>query len=61
MDNLLQESTKNIWNKALSNEWGRLSQGNDHGVATTDTIEFIDPSQVPTGRKVTYIRCVCNH
>ena len=38
MDNLLQGLTKNIWNKALRNEWGRLSQWNDRGVVSTDKI-----------------------
>ena len=61
MDNLLQGPTKNICNKALSNEWGILSQGYYHGVASTDTIEFIEPSQIPTVRKVTYITFVCDY
>ena len=56
---MLQLPTKYIWNKTLSNEWLKLSQENDHGVVSTDTIEYIEPSQVPTGRKVTYVRFVC--
>ena len=28
------------WQPALSNEWGRLAQGNDAGVAGTDTKAF---------------------
>ena len=27
-----------IWGKALSNEWGRLAQGNKYGVIASDTI-----------------------
>ena len=61
MDNLLQGSTKHIWKKAVSNDWGGLSHSNDHGVASTDTIEYIDPSQVPTSRKVTYVHFVYDH
>ena len=61
MDNLSQGPTKNIWNKALSNKWGRLSQGNDHGEASTDTIEYIEPSQVPTGHKAIYVSFVYDH
>ena len=52
MDNMLQVPTKYIWNKAFSNEWGRLSHGNDHSVALTDTIECIESQQVPTGQNL---------
>ena len=61
MDNLLQGYTKNIWNKVLINEWERLSYGNDHCVASTYTIEYIEPSQVFTDRIVTYVNSVCDH
>ena len=61
MHELLQGPTNSIWNKALRNEWGRLAQGNNHGVTPTDTIEFIEPSQVPAGRKVTYVSFVYDH
>ena len=61
MDNLLQGPTKNIWNKALINEWGRLSHRNNHDVASTYTIEYIESSQVPTSNKVTYVSFVCDH
>ena len=33
--------TKRVWTKAMSNEMGRLAQGNIHNVKYTDTIEFI--------------------
>ena len=49
------------WNKSLSNEWGRLAQGNIYGVQATDTIEFIPFSQLPTTAKVTYASFVCDH
>ena len=38
----------------LSNEWGRLANGNKHNVKATNTIEFIERTQVPQGKKVTY-------
>ena len=50
-----------IWDKALSNEWGRLAQGNIYGIKHTDTIEFIHQSEVPKDKKVTYAGCVCGH
>ena len=40
------------WNPALSNEWGRLSQGNDAGVESTHTIEFIFFHNVPEHKNV---------
>ena len=46
---------------ALSNEWGRLAQGNYSGVESTDTIEFIPHTDVPQSKKVTYASFVCDH
>ena len=40
------------WTQALINDWGRLSQENKNGVLSTDIIDFIDPSKVPTGKKL---------
>ena len=42
------------WNRAISNEFGRLATGNKFGVESTDTIEFITKNDVPDDRKVTY-------
>ena len=61
MDNLIQGEHKDRWVKALSNEWDRLAQGNKHGVLATNTIKFIQPSQVPNDRKITYVSFVCDH
>ena len=61
MDTLVQVLIKYIWTKSLSNEWVRLLNDNDHGVASINTIEYIESSQVPTDRKVTYASFVCDH
>ena len=50
-----------VWEQALSNEWGRLAQGNNNGISYTDTIEFIQKAQVPADRDVTYASFVCDH
>ena len=50
-----------IWSRALSNEWGRLAQGNKYGVKATNTINFIKHSEVPNKQKVTYASFVCDH
>ena len=47
IDTLLSGKNKHIWEKSLSNEWGRLDQGNIHGVRNTDTTDFIHKSEVP--------------
>ena len=60
IDSLLKKDF-HTWNKSLSNEWGRLAQGNENGVKGTDTIEFIPQQQVPTNAKVTYASFVCDH
>ena len=49
------------WNPALSNEWGRLAQGNCNGIISTDTIDFIPFHLVPKHKKTTYVSFVCSH
>jgi len=46
--------------KVLSNEIGRLTKGNIHGLKSTDTIEFIFKSEVPNGRDINYATFVCD-
>jgi hypothetical protein len=60
IDTLLRGDENEKWTKSLSNEWGRLAQGNIHGVKATDTIDFIARSEVPQGRQVTYGSFVCD-
>ena len=59
LDSLIKKNPE-IWNKALSNEWGRLAQGNIYGVLSTDTIEFIFKHEIPPGRDITYASFVCD-
>ena len=49
-----------IWTKVLSNERGRLPQGNKYGTNATNNILFIAPLDVPTGCKVTNTSFVCD-
>ena len=51
----------NRWIPAMSNEWGRLAQGNDGGVTATDTVDFVPFSTVPINKKVTYTNFACDH
>ena len=51
---MLAGPKRGIWTQSFSNEWGRLAQGNDDGVRSTDTIEFIYKYEVPKDRGVTY-------
>ena len=44
----------------MSNEIGRLAQGNDRGVKLTDTIDFIFKNEMPTDKIVTYANFVCD-
>ena len=41
LNSLRQSSQKAVWERALGNEWGRLAQGNEHGILAADTINFI--------------------
>jgi hypothetical protein len=61
VDSLLAGSNHDVWNQALSNEFGRLAQGNDAGVRFTDAIDFIAKSEVPKGCDLTYASFVCDH
>ena len=58
---MLQDPLREIWEIFLSNEWGRLAQGNKHGVSSTDTIDFIHKHEVPQGRDVTYATYVLDY
>jgi hypothetical protein len=50
-------SEGSLWQQSNADEIGRLAQG--HGnIKGTNTIFFIDPSKIPKGRKVTYLRVV---
>ena len=57
-DSLLNGEDREVWNRSVSNELGRLAQGNKYGVKLTDTIEFIAGSQVPSNQTVTYAQMV---
>ena len=58
---MLKGKERDKWLRALSNEIGRLAQGNDFGVVSTDTIEFILRSDIPPGQDITYATFVCDH
>ena len=57
----LRQKYPELWEPGLSNEWGRLANGNTNGVKGTQTIEFIPKNEVPNGRDVTYASFVCDH
>ena len=61
IDSLLNGPTRHVWVRSLSNEWGRLAQGNDGGVQHTYTIDFIHKHEVPVDRDVTYATFVLDH
>ena len=52
---LIQGPDKDIWIKALANDFERLAQGVKVRMPTgNSTIFFIHPSEIPTRKKVTY-------
>ena len=61
VERLMRGEDKHIWVPAMSNELGRLSQGNNKGVQSTDCMVFIHHDQVLPGKKVTYANFVCDH
>ncbi len=59
---LLQNpDTKDIWSKSSSNEFGRLLNGNTHGVKGTQTMVMVAPGDIPHSKKITYASMVCNY
>ena len=50
LESLLAGPDKDVWNTALSNEWGRLAQGNKHGIKFSDTIEFVAAHNIPLNK-----------
>jgi hypothetical protein len=61
IDTLLAGTNSIIWDRALSNEFGRLAQGIANRVTATDTIDFIPKSDVPSHKTVTYGNFICDH
>ena len=47
LDELLAGDMRDVWEKSLSNEIGRLTKGNIHNVRWTDTMEFIFKHEIP--------------
>jgi hypothetical protein len=54
IESLFSGKYKLLWDKAVSNEFGRLAHGNKHGVSFTDTITFIAKNLVPLNKRATY-------
>ena len=61
IDNVHKGTSKDLWERSLSYEWGRLSQMNKDGVRSTDTIDFIDKSDVPVDQTVTYASFILDY
>ena len=56
---LIQGADKDIWVKALANDFGCLEQGVKYKMPTgNSTIFFIHPNEIPSHKKVTYGRLV---
>ena len=56
---LIQGPDKDIWVKALANNFGRLAQGvKDRMPTSNSTIFFIHPGKIPAHQKVTFGRLV---
>ena len=52
---------KEIWNKSSCNEFGRLAEGNIHGVKFRDDTEFINKNDLPSNCEVMYASFVLNY
>ena len=61
VDSLINRKNKQVWLRSLSNEWGKLVQGNNEGVKGTDIIDFIYQKEVPNNKDVMYATFICNY
>ena len=61
LDSVLRGDNLATWQESLSNAIGQLAQGNDHGVISTDIIDFIHTCEVPQGRDVTYTNFILDY
>ena len=55
---LIKSSDGHHWEEANCNEFGRLCQGYKN-IKGTDTMHFISKTDIPKGRRPTYMRIVC--
>ena len=59
---LLKTSSKQVWENGCSKEFARLCQGRSKDdTAGTDTITWIDPNELPSNKRPTYIRACANY
>ena len=61
LSSLITGKQSHIWLQSLSNELGRLAQGNDAGIKPTDTFTFIKRSVIHQGQSITYATFVCDY
>ena len=50
LSTLLSGNNKDLWATALSNEWGRVADGNKFGIKGIQTLEFINKNMVPSNK-----------
>ena len=61
IDLVLQGRNRQIWLQSLSNEWGRLAQGNNNKVMATNTIDFIHKDKFLQNQDITYATFVLDY
>ena len=50
---------RRTWQRSSANEFGRLAQGVGGRIDGTDTIKFLHHHEMPTNRRPTYARFIC--
>ena len=61
IDSVVSGPSRHVWEKSLSNELGRLAQGNANEVRHTDIVDFLHKYEVPRDIIVAYDTFVLNH
>ena len=58
---IAEPTTREVWEKSVFNEFGRLMKGLKRGTQGTYTMQLIQKHEVPHDKKVTYTRFVCDY
>ena len=61
LESLLNGKNHEQWLQVLSNEIGRLANGNKYSARSANTIKFIKRESVPKDKAITYASFVCDH
>ena len=58
---IVDQETREVWEKSAANEFGRLMKGLKRWNQGTETMQFIQMHEVQHNKKVTYTQFICDY